>query len=139
VTVQRGGAIFGAFGQVAVSVRVDVRPILKGKERRMAGEHVEQREGCFYVVGTRISLDSIVYAFREGCSPESIREDFNGLTLADLYGAIAYYLDHQTEVDSYLLRRKAQWAELESQGSLPSGDLAVRLERARGNGTVPPQ
>ena len=40
----------------------------------MAGEHIEQREGVYYVQGTRISLDSIVYAFREGGSPENIRE-----------------------------------------------------------------
>ena len=37
----------------------------------MVNEHMEEREGCYYVKGTRISLDSIVYAFREGCSPES--------------------------------------------------------------------
>jgi uncharacterized protein (DUF433 family) len=61
----------------------------------MATEHVEQREGVYYVPGTRISLDSIVYAFREGCSPETIREDFEGPTLAHVYGAIAFYLDYQ--------------------------------------------
>jgi len=52
----------------------------------MVSEHIEQREGVYYVPGTRISLDSIVYAFREGCSPETIREDFEGLTLARVYG-----------------------------------------------------
>ena len=52
----------------------------------MVSEHIEQREGVHYVPGTRISLDSIVYAFREGCSPETIREDFEGLTLAHVYG-----------------------------------------------------
>jgi hypothetical protein len=42
----------------------------------MVSEHIEQPEGVCYVPGTRISLDSIVYAFREGCSPETIREDY---------------------------------------------------------------
>jgi hypothetical protein len=37
---------------------------------------------------------------------ETIRDDFEGLTLADAYGAIAFYLDHQAEVDAYLLGRK---------------------------------
>ncbi len=64
----------------------------------MVSQHIEQREGVYYVPGTRISLDSIVYAFREGCSPESIREDFEGLTLAHVYGAIAYCVDHQGHV-----------------------------------------
>jgi uncharacterized protein (DUF433 family) len=78
----------------------------------MVGEHIEQREGVHYVVGTRISLDSIVYAFREGCSPETIRENFDGLSLADVYGATAFYLDHQADIDAYLLHRKDEWTEL---------------------------
>ena len=97
----------------------------------MRSEHIDQREGVYYVSGTRISLDSIVYAFREGCSPETICEDFEGLTLAHVYGAIAFYLDHQADVEGYLLQRKEQWAELERQGTPASPDLHARLERAR--------
>jgi uncharacterized protein (DUF433 family) len=103
----------------------------------MVSEHVEQREGVYYVPGTRISLDSIVYAFREGCSPENIREDFEGLTLAHVYGAIAFYLDHQTDIDGYLLQRREKWAELERQGSPASPDLQARLERARRSVSLP--
>jgi uncharacterized protein (DUF433 family) len=95
------------------------------------GEHVEIREGVYYIPRTRISLDSIVYAFHEGCSPESIRDDFEGLALADVYGAIAFYLDHQADVDAYLSRRKQEWAELERQGIPASPSLRARIERAR--------
>jgi len=77
----------------------------------MVNEHIEQREGVYYVTGTHISLDSIVHAFREGCSPETIREDFEALTLTHVYGAIAFYLDHQAEIDAYLMQRKERWAE----------------------------
>jgi uncharacterized protein (DUF433 family) len=97
----------------------------------MASVHVEQREGVYYIRATRISLDSIVYAFREGCSPETICEDFEGLTLAQVFGAITYYLDHQADVDSYLSERKEHWAELERQGVPPNPDLLARLDRAR--------
>lgn len=103
------------------------------------GEHLEEREGVSYVPGTRISLDSIVYAFREGFSPETIREDFAGLTLPDVYGVIAFYLDHQAEVDTYLAKRREQWAELERQGVAPSVDLLERIERARRSITLPSQ
>jgi len=105
----------------------------------MANEHVEQREGVYYVPGTRISLDSIVYAFREGCSPESIREDFEGMTLAHVYGAIAFYLDHQADIGAYLAQRREQWAELERQGTPANPDLQARLERARGGILLPRQ
>jgi uncharacterized protein (DUF433 family) len=93
--------------------------------------HIEQREGVYYIPGTRITLDSIVYAFREGCSPECIREDFVGLSLAHVYGAIAFYLDHKAEIDSYLLRRKDEWDELERQGTPASPDLLARIDRSR--------
>ena len=95
----------------------------------MVGEHIERREGVYYIGSTRISLDSIVYAFREGCSPESICEDFAGLTLAQVYGAIAHYLDRQAEVDDYLAQRREQWAELERQGTPLGTDLQVRAWR----------
>ena len=103
----------------------------------MANEHVEQREGVYYIAGTRISLDSIVYAFREGCSPETIREDFEGLTPAHVYGAIAFYLDNQADIGAYLLQRKEQWADLERQGTPASPDLQARLERARRGVSLP--
>ena len=83
------------------------------------------------MTGTRISLDSVVYAFREGCSPESIREDFEGLTLTNAYGAVAFYLDHQAEIDSYLAGRRTLWAELERLGTPPGADLRARLEQAK--------
>src|SRR5258708_21821645 len=105
----------------------------------MVNEHIEQREGVYYVPGTRISLDSIVYAFWEGCSPETIREDFEGLTFAHVYGAIAFYLDHQANVEAYLSQRKQHWAELERQGTPPSPDLLARLEPARRTVSFPPQ
>jgi uncharacterized protein (DUF433 family) len=103
----------------------------------MVNEHVENREGVYYVPGTRVSLDSIVYAFREGSSPEGIREDFEALSLADVYGAIAFYLDHQTDIDAYLQQRKDQWSELESQGTPLSSDLKARLERGSQSVSVP--
>ena len=68
----------------------------------MHGEFIEQRNGGYYVVGTRISLDSVVYSFKEGRSPESIQEDFPALKRSQIYGAIASYLDYRAEIDRYL-------------------------------------
>ena len=97
----------------------------------LVSEHIEEREGVYYVPGTCITLDSIAYSFRGGCSPECIGEDFVGLSLAHVYGVIAFYLDHQGEIDSYLLRRKDEWDELERQGTPASPDLLARIDRAR--------
>jgi uncharacterized protein (DUF433 family) len=94
-------------------------------------EYVEQRNGGFYVAGTRVSLDSIAYSFRAGDSPETIRQNFYSLSLEQAYGAIAFYLAHAQEVDA-----NVQEGENEIRHSIPHlsesrPELYARLERAR--------
>ena|SRR2546426_3820897 len=64
--------------------------------------YVERRDDGYWVSGTRVSLDSIVYAFRRGASPETIKSSFPVLTLEQVYGAITFYLSRQSEIDEYL-------------------------------------
>ena len=52
-------------------------------------------EGGWRVAGSRVSLDSIVHAFHHGRMPESIVADFPSLSLEQVYGAIAYYLQER--------------------------------------------
>lgn len=68
----------------------------------MQKAYVEQRDGGYLISGTRISLDSIVYAYKRGAAPESIQRAFPLATLEEIYGAITFYLAHQQEVDAYL-------------------------------------
>lgn len=50
----------------------------------MGGSYVEQRDGGYWVRRKRVSLDSLVYRFLEGLSPESIATDcFPVLTLEE--------------------------------------------------------
>ena len=78
----------------------------------MTTDYVTQVDGAYRITGTRVSLDSVVYALLNGFSPESIVESFPALTLEQLYGAITYYLAHQAEVDAYLQQGKADFAVL---------------------------
>lgn len=57
--------------------------------------YIEYRNDAYWVKGTRISLDSIAYAFQQGLSPESIVQSFPLLTLEQVYGAIAFYSSRQ--------------------------------------------
>lgn len=69
----------------------------------MSETYVEKRDNGYWVSGKRVSLDSIVYRFLEGLSPESIAtECFPALSLEEVYGAIAYYLAHRADIDAYL-------------------------------------
>lgn len=64
--------------------------------------------GVIRIVGSRITLDTIVTAHKRGDSPEVIVEGFSTLKLSDVYRVIGYYLDHQGEVEAYLAERQAQ-------------------------------
>ncbi len=72
-----------------------------------AKSYIEYRQDAYWVAGTRISLDSIVYAFRKGLSPESIVNSFPLLTLEQVYGAIAFYLANRADIDAYLEAEEA--------------------------------
>ena len=75
----------------------------------MGQSYVEQHHGGYWVAGTRVSLDSLISRWREGLSPETIqRECFPTLTLAQVFGALAYYLDHQAEVDEHLKKTEQE-------------------------------
>ena len=59
-------------------------------------------DGEVRVGETRVLLDLVVQANREGIAPESIVQMYSSLQLADVHAVIAYYLRHQAEVDEYL-------------------------------------
>jgi uncharacterized protein (DUF433 family) len=66
-------------------------------------QYVEYREQGYWIAGTRVSLESVISAFLEGLSPETIAaECFPVLSLEQIYGAITYYLSHRQEIDAYL-------------------------------------
>jgi len=71
--------------------------------------------GVLLVAGTRVSLDSVVYAFDEGATPEEIAQDFPSLGLADIYSVIGYYLQNRAEVGEYLRQRKARRERLKTE------------------------
>lgn len=96
----------------------------------MAKEYISETNGNYYVAGTRVSLDSIVHAFRRGESPEAICQNFELLGLEEVYGAIAYYLANQADVDAYLLRQSGKWAESKRDADPLPADLREKLLRA---------
>ena len=57
----------------------------------MIKEYIETRDNSCFIKNSRVSLDSVIYAFLNGFSPESIAESFPVLTLEQIYGAITYY------------------------------------------------
>lgn len=75
----------------------------------MNKSYIEQRDGGYWITGTRVSLDSLVYAFRRGAAPDTIRRSFPALTLEEVYGALTFYLSHEQEIDDYLRQSEMEF------------------------------
>jgi len=88
-------------------------------------------EGVWRVAGTRVSLDSVVYAFLEGASPEEIVSQFPALSLEHVYGAVAFYLRRREEIDRYLAGQGERWEELKREQAGRSDSLLERLRQAK--------
>ena len=91
---------------------------------------------------TRVMLDSVVVAFQQGHSPETMQQEYPALTLEEVYGAVAYYLANQDEVDRYLKRQGQIWNELREKSGQTSNPVVQRLRgqvaRARRKSHEPP-
>ena len=103
----------------------------------MNKEYVEQVDGAYRIVGTRISLDSVAYAFRQGASPESIQRSFPLLTLEQIYGAITYYLAHRDEIDQYLLAGEEESETLRRAARAERPEWHEKMDRARKEALTP--
>jgi uncharacterized protein (DUF433 family) len=99
-------------------------------------EYVELRDGGYYVAGTRIGLDVVVYDFRRGRAPEAILEAYPSIgSLKKVYGAITFILEHPAAVQSYLEDQACILQEIRAQYPMPR-DMADRFERARVDSTA---
>ncbi|MCD4726392.1 MAG: DUF433 domain-containing protein [Pirellulales bacterium] len=69
-------------------------------------QHIEiapgVRSGKPRIAGTRICVSDVVIWTEQGRSPYEIVADYPQLTLADVYAALAYYHDHQADIDQQI-------------------------------------
>jgi uncharacterized protein (DUF433 family) len=92
--------------------------------------------GVIRASGTRVTLDSIITAFRTGATAEEIAQQFPTVALADVYMIIAHYLKNTAEMDAYLLQREDEAASLQRQveATFDPAGLRARLVARRGSG-----
>lgn len=94
----------------------------------MSQDYIEQSNGGYYLIGTRVSLDSVVYRWLEGLSAETIADCFPALTLEQVYGAIAYYLRHREAIDAYLKTADEEYEALRERLRARYPRLGGRLD-----------
>jgi uncharacterized protein (DUF433 family) len=93
-------------------------------------------DGVARVGGTRVRLDTVITAYRLGATPEEIALSYDALCLADIYGAIAYYLRHTAEVDEYLRNRQLEAEELRRLNDSRIDRRAIRERLVKRGGRV---
>jgi uncharacterized protein (DUF433 family) len=82
--------------------------------------------GVIRVGGTRVTLDSVIYAFQQGATPEEIVSKFPTLHLADVYATISYYLQNQDEVDEYLRQQEAEAQQIREELNVQFDLVGIR-------------
>ncbi|MGL4881247.1 MAG: DUF433 domain-containing protein [Waterburya sp.] len=66
----------------------------------------EDQAGAIRVGNSRVLLETVIRAFQDGASPESIVNRYSTLFLSDVYSTIGYYLRHQDAIEAYLVQRE---------------------------------
>lgn len=67
---------------------------------------IRDDSGTIRVAGTRVTLETVIAAFRRGATAETIVDKYDVLSLTDVYLVIGYYLQHRDEVDAYIQQQK---------------------------------
>lgn len=94
-------------------------------------EHIESTPevcgGRPRIIGHRIRVQDVaVLHERRGLAPDEIVETYPGLTLSDVYAALAFYFDHRQQIDDDIARDAALADEVRQ--ATPSR-LAAKLGR----------
>jgi uncharacterized protein (DUF433 family) len=94
----------------------------------LTSEYVEIHSAGYYVAGTRIGLDVVTYDFRRGRSAEAIFEAYPSIgSLAKVYGAITFILEHPAEVDAYLKDQEHVFEQIKARHPMPP-EIIERFE-----------
>lgn len=86
-------------------------------------------DGVLRVGSSRVTLETVVGAFCNGCTAEEIVMKYPSLDLTDVYATITYYLWNRAEIDVYLTQREAEARAVrdEVERRQPSADIRERL------------
>jgi uncharacterized protein (DUF433 family) len=86
--------------------------------------------GRAFVEGTRTRVAMIVMDKINGLSPEQIHASYPYLSISRIYAALAYYYDHQAELDAEIARESREITALRDQAIATAGQPAqAELQR----------
>jgi len=101
---------------------------------------IPDKKGVLHIAGTRVTLDCVIGMFEAGASAEEIADDYDSLTLDQVYGVIFYYLRHQDQVTAHLAEeeKESEQAREKYEASFPNHlrEKLLRAKRSKEPGAV---
>jgi uncharacterized protein (DUF433 family) len=96
-------------------------------------DHIELDDrGIAYIRGTSIKVAAIaIDALTWGQTPQDIQENYPRLTIAQIYAALAYYYDHQAEIDAQLAAWDLEYEQLRAEQPNPLNREQWEARRAQ--------
>jgi uncharacterized protein (DUF433 family) len=91
----------------------------------------EDETGAIRVGNSRVLLETVIRAFQDGASPESIVHRYSTVSLSDVYNTIGYYLKYQNSVEAYLNQREQLAESVQQRLSSIQPDLSLIRTRLR--------
>lgn len=88
-------------------------------------------DGTIRIGNTRVTLESVAYAFEEGDSAESIQEAFPNLSLSDIYLVLGYCLKYPKQLADYLSQQNQfnENARKQDESRFQAENVKARLFR----------
>jgi uncharacterized protein (DUF433 family) len=83
-------------------------------------------DGVVRVGGTRVTLDTVVAAFKDGATAEEIVYQYPSLNLADVYSVVGYYLQRRSDVEAYLRQRQQEMGKVREQNEARFDPCGIR-------------
>lgn len=96
--------------------------------------YVRERDGAPYIGATQVTAHSLIAAWRnEGYSAQELQDSFPALTLAQVYGSIAYYLEHRQALDARFVAEEQEYYQQGKRDREADPDFYRRLDERRTN------
>jgi uncharacterized protein (DUF433 family) len=73
------------------------------------------KSGTPHIAGTGVTVRTIVRYYKLGMSPEEIAAEYPHLSLAQVYGALAYYHANRDEMDLHMAAEEAESDRIEQE------------------------
>ena len=72
---------------------------------------IHEADGALRIGRSSVALETVLWAFQAGSTPQDIVDQFPSVTLGQVYDVVGYYLRHRDEMDRYLATQRERYQQ----------------------------